>query len=131
MFNKQDQGGVSNEFETVIGPSVKVKGDFNGQGNIIVEGMVEGNLKTNGNLEVGEKAKVSANVDVKEAKIGGEVRGNVKIKGFLEITATAKIFGDIEAASLSIERGAVFNGKCAMGAVAEETKKLNKDKLNQ
>ena len=91
MFNKQDQGVASNEFETVIGPSVKVKGDFNAQGNIIVEGIVEGNLKTAGNLEVGEKAKVTANVEAREAKIGGEIRGNVKIKGFLEITATAKI----------------------------------------
>lgn len=128
MFNKQSQAGTSSEFETVIGPSVKVKGDFNSQGNIIVEGMVDGNLKTNGNLEVGEKAKVTANIEAKQAKIGGEVRGNVKIKGFLEITAMAKIFGDIEAANLSIERGATFNGKCIMGAGAEEAKKLSKDK---
>ncbi len=119
-----------NEFETVIGPSVKVTGDFNGQGNIIVEGMVEGNLKTNGNLEVGEKAKLAANVEAKEAKIGGEVKGDIKIKGFLEITATAKIYGDIEAANLSIERGALFNGKCAMSAGMEDIKKSNKEKAS-
>lgn len=130
MFNKPSQGGASNEFETVIGPSVKVKGDFNSQGNIIVEGMVDGNLKTAGNLEVGEKAKVTANVEAREAKIGGEIRGNVKTKGFLEITATAKIFGDIEAASLSIERGATFNGKCVMPTGPEDIKKLNKEKTN-
>src|SRR3990167_1798507 len=128
MFNKQDQGVASNEFETVIGPSVKVKGDFNAQGNIIVEGIVEGNLKTAGNLEVGEKAKVTANVEAREAKIGGEIRGNVKIKGFLEITAAAKVFGDIEAALISIERGATFNGKCVMPSSAEDIKKINQDK---
>lgn len=131
MFNKQGQGGTttSNEFETVIGPSVKVKGDFNAQGNVIVEGMVEGSIKTIGNLEVGEKAKINASVEAREAKIGGEIRGNLKIKGFLEITATAKIFGDLEAASLSIERGAVINGKCAMPAGIDDIKKINnKDK---
>jgi len=130
MFNKQDQGGANNEFETVIGPSVKVKGDFNAQGNIIVEGIVEGSLKTAGSLEVGEKAKVVANVDAREAKIGGEIKGNVKIKGFLEITAAAKIFGDIDAASISIERGATFNGKCTMPTGLEDIKKINKDKAN-
>lgn len=123
MFNKQAQGGTVNEFETVIGPSIKVKGDFNGQGNIIVEGVVEGSLKTNGNLEVGKTAQITANIEAKEAKIGGQVAGNIKIKGFLEITATAKIFGDIETSGLSIERGAVFNGKCAMTDQAEEVKK--------
>lgn len=122
MFNKQAPAEL-NEFETVIGPSVKVKGDFNGQGNIIVEGLVEGNLKTNGNLEVGKTAKITANIEAKEAKIGGQVAGNIKIKGFLEITATAKIFGDIETAGLSIERGAIFNGKCVMTAGTEEVKK--------
>lgn len=123
MFNKQDQGEILNEFETVIGLSVKVKGDFNGQGNIIVEGTVEGNLKTNGNLEVGKAAKITANIEAKEAKIGGQITGNIKIKGFLEITATAKIFGDIETSGLSIERGAIFNGKCVMTAGGGEIKK--------
>jgi len=128
MFNKQSQGGASNEFETVIGPSVKVKGDFNAQGNIIVEGAVEGSLKTAGSLEVGDKAKVTASVEAREAKIGGEIRGNIKIKGFLEITATAKIFGDIETAFISIERGATFNSKCVMPAGVEDIKKLNQAK---
>ncbi|MDO8592195.1 MAG: polymer-forming cytoskeletal protein [bacterium] len=130
MFNKQSQGGTtaSNEFETVIGPSVKVKGDFNAQGNVIVEGLVEGSIKTSGNLEVGEKAKINASVEAREAKIGGEIRGNLKIKGFLEITATAKIFGDLEAASISVERGAIINGKCIMPAGVEDIKKINKDK---
>lgn len=128
MFNKPSQGGTSSEFETVIGPSVKVKGDFNAQGNVIVEGMVDGNLKTAGNLEVGEKAKVTANIEAREAKVGGEIRGNIKVKGFLEITAAAKIFGDIEAASVSVERGATFNGKCVMPTGVEDIKKLNKDK---
>lgn len=126
MFNKQDQGEVFNEFETIIGPSVKVKGDFNGQGNIIVEGMVDGSLKTNGSLEVGKAAKITASVEAKEAKIGGQVAGNVKIKGFLEVTATAKLFGDVETSGLSIERGAIFNGKCTMATGIEETKKISK-----
>jgi len=128
MFNKQDQGDVLNEFETIIGPSIKVKGDFNGQGNIIVEGTVEGSLKTNGSLEVGKTAKINANLEAKEAKIGGQISGNAKIKGFLEITATAKIFGDIEASGLSIERGAIFNGKCIMTAGTEDIKKINQEK---
>ncbi|MBI2459515.1 MAG: polymer-forming cytoskeletal protein [Parcubacteria group bacterium] len=123
MFNKQNQGETFNQFETVIGPSVKVKGDFNGQGNIIVEGVVEGSLKTIGSLEVGKTAKITADLEAKEAKIGGHITGNLKVKGFLEITATAKIFGDIETAGLSIERGAIFNGKCVMAAATEEIKK--------
>ncbi len=118
MFKKHDQGESFKKVETIIGASVKVKGDFNSQGNIVVEGIVQGNLKTKGSLLVGDKAKITANVEAKEAKIGGEIKGNVKIKDYLELTATAKIFGDVEASSLSVERGAILNGKCTM--VSEE-----------
>jgi cytoskeletal protein CcmA (bactofilin family) len=128
MFNKQMQGGESKGFETVIGPSVKVKGDFNGMGNIIVEGVLSGTLKTGGILTIGEKAKVTANIEAKEVSIAGEIRGNIKTKGYLEVSASAKIFGDIEASVLSIEKGALINGKCTMNAgelSKPETKKAD------
>ncbi len=114
MFKKQDEGVEFKEVETIIGPSVKVKGDFHGLGNVIVEGILSGTLKTSGSLRVGDKAKVTADIEAKEAKISGEVKGNVRIKGYLEIMATAKINGDIEASQLSVERGAFLFGKCNM-----------------
>ena len=114
MFNKENHDFKIKEAETIIGPSIKVKGNFHGQGNIIIEGVVEGSVKTSNYLLIGEKAKITASVEANEAKIGGEVNGNVKTKGYLEITSSAKIFGDIEASELSIERGALLNGKCVM-----------------
>ncbi len=122
MFKKNDLKGGFKEVETVIGPSVKVKGNFNGQGNIVIEGILEGSLKTAGSVFVGEKAKISASVVAKEAKISGEVAGNVKIKGQLEIASSAKIFGDVECATLSIEKGASLNGKITMPISGEPKK---------
>lgn len=119
MFNKDEKSGIK-EVETVIGPSVKVKGEFNGNGDIIVEGTFEGNLKTTNRLYIGDRAKVTANIVAKEATIGGEVLGNISISGHLEITPTAKINGDIESLSLAIAKGAVLNGKCTMSAKGEE-----------
>ena len=46
--------------ETIIGPTVKVKGNFHGQGNIIIEGIVEGSVKTTNHLFIAEKAKILA-----------------------------------------------------------------------
>ena len=116
LFNEKQtlptNGG--REIETVIGPSVKVEGNFRGQGNVIVEGIVHGSLKTDKDLTVGAGAKISASVTAANAKISGEVRGAVKIKGKLELTETAKIFGDIETEVLSITPGAILNGKCTM-----------------
>lgn len=117
MFNRDEKLQLK-EAETIIGPSVKVKGEFNGQGDIIVEGVLEGSLKTGNRLRVGDKAKIKASVEAKDSSISGEVTGNIKIKGFLELTATARITGDVEAASIAIEKGAQINGRITMGGAA-------------
>lgn len=111
MFNKETRLEKFKDAETVIGASIKVKGNFQGQGNIIIEGVLEGSLKTNANLFIGEKAKVVANVEAKDAIINGELRGNIRAKGYLALGGSAKIFGDIQYGELSIEKGALVNGQ--------------------
>lgn len=113
MFNK-DEKNKPVEAETIIGPSVKVRGDFNGQGDIVIEGMLEGSLKTSSGLYVGDKAKIKADIEAREGNIGGEVIGNIKLKGHLEVGPVAKITGDLEISSISISRGAIINGKITM-----------------
>ena len=81
MFNKQTAENVGpKEAETIIGASVKVKGNFHGDGNMIIEGSVEGSVKTSGELHVGDKAKISANMEAENARVGGEINGNIKVK---------------------------------------------------
>lgn len=122
MFKKQDfdKGGA----ETIIGSSVKIEGDFVGQGNVVVEGVVTGNIKTDQNLMVGPKAQVLANVKAKNALISGEIRGNISAKESLELNSTARVEGDIQTGQLTIATGALFNGKCTMkekGAASRAT----------
>ncbi len=114
MFTQQKKIEGDQNTETVIGPSLKVKGNFKGKGNIIVEGEVDGSLKTDSFILIGNKAKVTANIEAKTAKVGGVITGNLKIYEHLDITASAQIYGDIQCVSLSVEKGAKINGKCIM-----------------
>jgi len=130
MFNKDNKLEKFKDAETVIGASVKVKGNFQGQGNIIVEGALEGSLKTNANLYVGDKAQVVANIEAKTAIINGELRGNIKAKGYLAIGETARIFGDVHYGEISVEKGAVINGQLLMATEEHrknESKKEDKE----
>ncbi|MFA6227687.1 MAG: polymer-forming cytoskeletal protein [Patescibacteria group bacterium] len=103
-----------NETDTIIGPSVKVEGDFITEGNIIVEGMICGTIKTSKNLKVGPDSKIFANIGAENALVAGEIQGNINIKNKLELTSTARIYGDIKTGILSIAGGALVNGKCTM-----------------
>lgn len=112
---------TTNETETVIGPSVKVEGDFVTEGNVIVEGMICGTIKTSRNLKVGPKSRIFANVSAENALVSGEIQGNLKVNDRLEITSTGKIFGDIKVGTLIVAAGSVLNGKCQMGALKEKS----------
>ena len=125
MFNKDNKEINLKQAETIIGPQIKVKGNFHGQGNVIIEGSVEGDIKTTNFLLVGDKAVINADIEAKDAKISGEIKGNIKISGYLEITSSAKISGNIEVIELSIEKGAFLNGNCLMSKNNITTSPIN------
>ncbi len=115
MFKKDLKPESFKDVETIIGESIKVKGNFNGNGNIIIDGVLEGSLKTKGNVFIGPKAKITGSVEAQEIIINGEISGNLLTRDYLAIGETAKINGDIECSRISIDTGAIINGKCQMG----------------
>lgn len=123
MFNKDNKAEKLKDAETIIGASIKVKGNFVGQGNIVIEGHLEGSIRTEADLFVGEKARIVANIEASQATINGEVKGNLKIHDYLAIGSAAKIFGDITYSEISIEKGGVINGQLLKMSVAEKNSK--------
>jgi len=113
MFQKSDE--AMRGAETIIGPSVKVDGDLNATGNVIIEGSVNGNISTDKDITIGVAADIVADVKATNATISGKVKGSMEIEGHLNIKSSAKINGDIKTATISIESGAQINGMLNMG----------------
>lgn len=103
----------SSAFETVLGASATLKGDLRSQGNIRMDGVFEGTLEIDGNVLVGETAKITADINAKNVSIAGAVRGNVSGKK-VQLLRTARVWGDITAAAISTEEGAFIDGKITM-----------------
>jgi cytoskeletal protein CcmA (bactofilin family) len=106
--------------ETMIAQGVRVEGEFVSQGNVVVEGDVQGTIQTAGDLNVGTESKIRADVTAKNAVVAGEVRGNMQIAGKLEVLASASIIGDVTAEVLSVAAGAQMNGTITMDGRAVE-----------
>ena len=115
FMDKMLDESLSGQAETVVGPSVKIQGDLNSEGNIKIEGQVAGKVKTSQSVFVIPGAKIMADVLAGNAVIGGEVQGNLKISGHLILQSTAKVLGDIACMVFRVEDGAQFSGKCVMG----------------
>jgi cytoskeletal protein CcmA (bactofilin family) len=115
---------MENNVDTIIGVNVVLKGNLHNKGSIQINGTVEGEIRSDENVNIGETAKIKGPVVAKTIEISGEVKGLVEATDKLEVNPTGKIIGDINAKSLIIKQGATFIGKSAMpaGSVSEETK---------
>ncbi|MEL7563866.1 MAG: polymer-forming cytoskeletal protein [Dehalobacterium sp.] len=109
MFSRKESG-MDSQVDTLIGNKVTVQGTLNGEGNLRIDGKVEGEIILNGDLFVGKTGLVNANIKGHNAIVAGEVNGNFNLSGKLELTETAKMAGDIEMDTLVIHEGAEFRG---------------------
>lgn len=113
-----------NETATVIARGVRVQGDFSSQGDVQIDGVVEGNVSTAGRLVVGSDAKLKADVSAGDAVVSGSIEGTLTVKKRLELKSTASIVGDLVCETAAIEAGAIVQGKAMIGTKAAAHKSV-------
>lgn len=95
---------------SLISADLRITGDLNSAGDIHVEGVVEGDIRS-AMLTIGEGAEVRGSVVAEQVRVCGTVLGQIQAHR-VELTKTAKVTGDIAHELLSIESGAFIEGHC-------------------
>ncbi len=93
-----------------------IDGSINIEGHLRLDGKVKGDITCSGKLVIGEKGEVVGNINCLSADIIGAVHGDVQVKENTSLFSKSMVKGNIYTLSINIEPGAVFNGKCIMGA---------------
>jgi cytoskeletal protein CcmA (bactofilin family) len=115
---------VIESVSTIVGKDASFKGTIDFKGSIRIDGVVEGNIKSeNGTVIVGETAVVTSDINVGIAIIRGEVVGKIEARERIEFYPPGKIEGDILAPIITIDTGVIFNGHCEMTARTISSKK--------
>lgn len=107
-------------FDTVLGANTVLEGVLRSGSNVRLDGTFTGTLEINGNVLVGETAKINADINAKNISIAGAVRGNVTGKK-VQLLRTGRIWGDIHAQALTTEEGAFIDGKITMIGKEDES----------
>lgn len=106
----------------VLNSDVSVVGVLRFTDDLLVDGSVEGEITSDGELTVGANASIQAGeqnkvaVRTKSAIIHGRVMGDIEVTDRVVLASTAELVGDVTASRISIEEGAVFVGYCRVGA---------------
>jgi cytoskeletal protein CcmA (bactofilin family) len=107
-----------------IGAEVVITGNISGQGDLHIDGTVQGDV-SGGTVILGPGGTIKGNLVSERANVGGTVEGTVNA-GTLVIERTARVTGDLTYQTVQIENGAQVEGRLTQrnnaGAGAGELK---------
>jgi len=81
-----------------------------GHGDLVIDGVVEGDVRASGQLTLGRRARVDGEIHARDVRIAGVLHRSVSAAGVIHLLSTAKVRGDLEAARVIIDDGALFEG---------------------
>jgi cytoskeletal protein CcmA (bactofilin family) len=108
-FNEPDNTTIN-----LISNGTDITGDIKSNGDIRIDGSLNGNLNTKGKVVIGTTGKVKGEVICKNSEVAGILEGKITVGQLLNLKVSSKINGEIVTSKLSIEPGAVFSGNCKM-----------------
>ena len=115
MLKDKQFGSSESEEITIVSRGVKIEGKVTSTGNIRIDGEIQGDIFSKGNITIGEDAKVNGQINANFITIGGKVSGIVRAKDKIILDSKSYLKGDIITKNLVIEEGAKFDGNCKTG----------------
>ncbi len=116
---------------TIIGAGSAVSGDVRANGFIRVDGDIDGNLESTGNIIIGSKARINGNINALSTVVGGIVIGDIYAPNGIKLLSSSAVIGNICTKNLEIEENVIFHGHCIAlrneEEFAEETKLFSEE----
>jgi cytoskeletal protein CcmA (bactofilin family) len=108
---------------SVLGPTLRFRGELSAQEDLIIQGTVEGSITHTQSLTIGTDGTMKGDIRARVIVIDGKVEGDLYATESVNIRATAKVKGNVFAPRVGIIEGAFFQGQVDMqpsGAAVQE-----------
>lgn len=108
---------------SVLGPTLRFRGELSAQEDLVVQGSVEGSITHTQSLSIGTDGSMKGDIRARVIVIDGKVEGDLYATESVNIRATAKVKGNVFAPRVAITEGAFFQGQIEMqpsGAAVQE-----------
>lgn len=106
--------GNKDQVNGLLDRGCSFEGKISFDGTVQINGDFTGEISSEGTLVVGQEARVSGQVKVDTFVCYGTVDGRIEAKNRIEIHVPSVVTADLATKSLSIEEGALFQGRCDM-----------------
>ena len=132
MFSSKKRPESSQAIHTLLGKGTLWKGEINaGQNSLRIEGNVEGNIQSEGEVTIAPTGEVKGTIEAKHLIVTGRILGTFKIKECLEIHGTGYVEGEVEVGSLVVDEGGTLQGNCTRRGVEKIPAKGPREKVEK
>ena len=97
-----------------ISQGTSVIGTIETNGDLRIDGRVEGNITSAGRVIIGETGFVKGDLVAKMLDIMGHFEGTIIVSEMTVLKSTAAVIGSLTPGKLVVEAGAKFDGTCIM-----------------
>lgn len=104
---------------SIIGNGSSIRGDIKINGFMRIDGDLEGNLETTGNVLVGENARIAGNITARSITVGGIIKGNVVAPEQVHLLPSSVVIGDIQTRRFQADENVIVHGHCI--SLSDET----------
>jgi len=104
----------NNSMSSILGPELKIDGNIDVKGDLLIYGEVSGNVISKGTVNSAKESIVKGNISAQNASIHGTVKGDLNIQSKVLLGKGSHLEGNLQAAIITIEEGAKFDGMCHM-----------------
>lgn len=94
-----------------IGGGTRVRGRIEGEGDLTVDGTVEGNIHLAGDVIIGEEGSATSDIEGHDVSVEGKLEGDIEASGSVRLGTASRVRGNVRGTAVIIEDGAQFSGR--------------------
>lgn len=96
---------------STISAGTTIRGRIQAESDLEVQGHIEGNVESAGNVTIAAGATLKSNVTGRELSVAGAVKGDLRGSELLVLEEGARVVGDVSAPTIGIRPGALIRGR--------------------
>jgi cytoskeletal protein CcmA (bactofilin family) len=119
-------GYMGDDNITLLARGVELKGEIRVEGTVRIDGRLQGEVHTKGQVIVGEDGLVTGTIHAGTLICSGRIKATVTATERVQLLQSGILIGEVHCPVFSMEEGAKFQGLCDMHVTtwAEEAPRL-------
>lgn len=110
IFTKNSGRSAASTETTLIAIGASIKGEFNLESRLHVDGEIEGNIVSSSVIVIGKKGRIKGDLKAEKLVVNGEFEGSADCS-YVEVLASGRFIGNVLSKELMIESKAYFQGQ--------------------